>query len=138
MNNPVYFNETYRRVRVVKHLPDMFPIRNGLKQGNCLLSLLFNFSLEYAVRSVQVNQDGLKSNGTHKFLVYADGVNILGVSVHTIKKNTEALLVGSKGFGLEMNDGKNKYMVKTLDQNVGRSHNIKIEEVEQVTYLGQT
>ena len=32
--NKIYLNETYSRVRVGKHLPDMFPIRNGLKQGD--------------------------------------------------------------------------------------------------------
>jgi len=63
----------------------MFPIKNGLKQGDALLSLLFNFALEYTIRRVQVSQDGLKLNGTHQLLVYTnDDVNILGGSVHTI------------------------------------------------------
>jgi hypothetical protein len=48
---------------------------------------------------VQVNQDSLKLDGTHKLLVYADDVNILGGSVHTIKKNTEALVVATKETG---------------------------------------
>jgi hypothetical protein len=43
--------------------------------------------LEYAIRRFQANQEGLKLNGTHQLLVYADGVNILGGSVHAIKKN---------------------------------------------------
>ena len=70
------------RVRVEgKHLSDMFPIRNDLKQGDAISPLLFNIALEYAIRRVQVNQDDLKLNSTHQFLVYADDVNILGGSL---------------------------------------------------------
>jgi len=57
--------------------------------------LLFNFALDYAIRRVQVNQDGLKFNVIYELLVYADDVNILDGSVHTIKKNTEASVVAS-------------------------------------------
>jgi hypothetical protein len=80
-------------------LSDIFPIRNCWKQGNVLLSLLFNFILVYAIRTFQLNQDGLKLNDTHQLLVNADDVHILGVSVHTNKKNTKALLVASKQTG---------------------------------------
>jgi hypothetical protein len=71
--------------------------------------LLFNFALEYAIRRVQVNQDGLKLNGTHQILLYAVGVNILGGGVHTIKKNAEALLVASKETRLEVNANETRY-----------------------------
>jgi hypothetical protein len=54
------------------------------------------------MRRVQANQDGLKSNGTHQLLAYADDVNILGGGVCTIKKNTEALVVVIKEIGLEV------------------------------------
>jgi hypothetical protein len=63
----------------------MIPSKNGLKKGDALSPLLFSFALEYAIRRAYVNQDGLKLNGTYH-LGYADDVNILGGSVHTINK----------------------------------------------------
>jgi hypothetical protein len=65
----------------------------------------------------------LKLNGTHQLLVYAD--DVLGRSIHTIKKNTEALVVASKEIGLEVNAEKTKYMVMSLDQNAGQNYNIR-------------
>ena len=58
-------NETYGRVCVGKHLSDMFPIKNGLKQGDALPQFLFNFALGYAIRTVQVNHNGLILNSIH-------------------------------------------------------------------------
>jgi hypothetical protein len=74
----------------------MFPIRNGLKKGDVLLPLLFNFSVKYATRRVQVNQDGLKLNGTYQLFDFADDVNVLGGNVLTIKKNTVAFVFASE------------------------------------------
>ena len=70
----------------VHRLSDMFRMKNGLKQGDALTPLLFSLALEYAIRRVQVNQNGLKVNATLKLLVYVDNDNILGGSVDTIKK----------------------------------------------------
>jgi hypothetical protein len=95
------------------------------------------------IRTVQINQDGLKLNGTHQLLVYADDVNVLGGNVHTMKKNTQALLVSSKETGIEVNTDKTQHMVMSRDQNAGRRCNINIdnnssERVEEFKYLGKT
>ena len=71
--------ETYSRVRVGKNVSDALSPR------------LFNFALEYTIRSVQVNKEGLKLNGTYQLLAYADDVNI-----HTLKENAEALLAATR------------------------------------------
>jgi hypothetical protein len=65
----------------------IFPVQHGLKQGNALSSF-FKFVLNYVVRKLQVNQVGLKLNGTRHLLVYADDVNLLGDDIDTTKKNT--------------------------------------------------
>ena len=62
-------NETCSRDQVGKNLSDVFSVRNGLKQGDDLKPLLFNFTLEYTSRRVQVNQNSM--NGRHQLLVYA-------------------------------------------------------------------
>ena len=83
----------------------------------------------------------MKLNGIHQFLVYADDVNILGGSVHTVQEKVEALIMESKKIGLEVNVDKSKYMVIYGDQNAGRIYNIKtdnisIGKVEEFKYLG--
>jgi hypothetical protein len=67
--------------------------------------------LEYTISVVHVNQNGLKLNGTHQLLVYADEVNILGGSIQTIKESTEALVVTNKENELEGNADKSKYII---------------------------
>jgi len=112
--------ETYSTVRVGKNVSDRFPIRNGLKREDALSPTIFNFALEYAIRRVQVNQDGLKLNGTHQFLAYADDVNYWEEALHTLKENEEALVAATRETGLEVSADKTKYMVMSRDQNAGR------------------
>jgi hypothetical protein len=215
----VCLNETYSEVHTGKHLSDNFPFQNGLKQGDALMPLIFNFALEYAIHKVQENQLGLKLNETHHLLVYADDVNLLGDNVHgyhkekhnkqtnsvvfawsaqqipmavsfgfldqsryfleiapqlfsqgsvglklngthklliyadnvnppsdnitTIKKNKDTLIGGSKEGGVEVNAEKTMYMLLSHHQNAGQNNDLKtgnrcFENMVQFKYLGTT
>jgi hypothetical protein len=84
---------------------------------------------------------GLKLNGTHQLLAYADDVNLLGDNIDTVEKNTKALIDASKKVGLEINVEKTKYMLLSRHQNAGQNRDIKIanRSFENVfKYLGTT
>jgi hypothetical protein len=71
-----------------------------LEPRRCFIAIAFNVDLEYAIRRVRANQEGLKLNGKHH---YAGGVYILVGSILTIKKNTEASVKATKEIELEVN-----------------------------------
>jgi len=91
--------ETFSRFRVGKNVSDRFPIRNGLKQGDVLLPM-----------------------------AYADDVNILAESMHTLRENAESLVAATRKIGLEVSADETKYMVMSRDQNEGRIQSVRIDK----------
>jgi hypothetical protein len=135
-------NETYNTVRIGKYQSDKFPIQNGLKQGDALSPLFFNFALEYAIKRVHENQEKLKLKGAQQFSAYADAVDTVGENIDTMT-NTETSLDASKEVGLEVNPEKTICMLMSCSQKIGQKHSIKIanrssEDVANFKYLGAT
>jgi hypothetical protein len=114
--------ETYSIVEVDKNFSVTFPIENTLREGDASSSVLFQLSfLENSIRRVQANEMDVKLNGTHQLIVYSDDVIILGGSIHTTKKNTEALVTASKQIVLEVNTENSKYIVLSRNQYAGQN-----------------
>jgi hypothetical protein len=80
------------------------------------LPLLFNFALEYAITKIEEKQMGMKLNGAHQILVYADDINLLGDNINTKQKNTGVLIGASKKIGLEVKAERTKYMLMLRHQ----------------------
>jgi hypothetical protein len=68
------------------------------------IAIYFQFLLEYAIRKVRANHEGLKLNGARQMLVYGDDIKMVGGSggQYIVKKGTDTLLVASKETGLEV------------------------------------
>jgi hypothetical protein len=118
--------ETYGEVRIGKYLCENFPNKNYLKEGDALSPLLFNFDSENAIRKIQENQVGLKLNGTHQLLIYADNINVLGDNRDTIKKSTQNCIDCSKEAGLEVYGEKTKHKFMSCHRNARQNLYIKI------------
>jgi hypothetical protein len=114
-----------------------------LKTSRWFIVTAFQLCFTTCPIKVQKNQAGLKLNGTHQLLVYADDINLLGDNTNIIKKNTGAITDASKDVALEVNTEKSKYVLMPHHQNSGQNHNIKmankfLKNVAKNKYLGIT
>jgi len=91
-----------------------FSVETGLRQGDALSLTLFNIALESVVREV-LDDDvtGLRIRGGHQntLAAYADDIIIMGETEEDLKRSAEKLISKGKEIGLQVNEGKTKYLI---------------------------
>ena len=89
----------------IGYLPDTFPIKESLKQGDVFSSLPFNSTLVCAIIRVQENQEGLQLSVTDTSASIMCWWHFLRGNRQTMKKNTKLLLDAGREISLEVNTG---------------------------------
>jgi len=82
-------NDRTRRVRIGNNMSDSFKICNGLKQGDALSPLLFNFAFEYSILKIKEDKEGLSLNCLYQLFVYADDVDLIGDDMDALQSSTD-------------------------------------------------
>ncbi|KAG7296948.1 hypothetical protein JYU34_019852 [Plutella xylostella] len=130
------------QVRVGGEMTEPFPVVTGLKQGDALSPMLFNLVLEYVLRKVLTLEVGIKLNGRHKVVGYADDLALLGETSAEVRAMADVLGTEALKVGLRINHDKTEYLNMTRSRNnrvadlqVG---NIQYKGVVKFKYLGCT
>jgi len=131
----------HSQIKIQLKLSTPFIIHMGIRQGDALACLLFNTTLECAIRKTGIQTKGTTFYKLVQLMAYADDIVITGRSLASIKEGFHLLEEASKEVGLVINEGKTKYMVAANTQNCSKPCTIKIgrysfEKVESYTYLG--
>lgn len=141
----ITLTETENRVKINHKLSEKFEVKEGVRQGDPLSSVLFNLALEGIIRKANINRMGLIYRKTHQCLAYADDLVIIARSRKQLKDVTRRLETNAARIGLYFNEQKTKYMECTdqkfvkgrylkIEASRGRTYNF--EEVDSFTYLG--
>lgn len=131
------------KVRIGSNLSDPFETKDGLRQGDGLAQLLFNFILEYAMRNARIEMNGTIYNKSCQILAYADDIDLITRTENSLKENFVAIEQASKNVGLTINEHKTKYLVATRNQQTQQQRqttitigDYNIEQVDSFVYLG--
>jgi hypothetical protein len=107
--------------------------REWSKTRRCFIATVFQLLFRICrYETPGKTQVGLKLNGTHQLLIYADNINLVGDNIDSIKKITETLTDASKEVGLEVNAEKTKYMLLSRDQNAGLTDRLKMSNSSNI------
>jgi hypothetical protein len=98
--------------------------------------MLCNFTFEQTIRKVKENQVGLKLNGAHQHLAYADDANLLGDNTDSTKKSKVTLIDASKEVYLEAKAEKTNYMFSSSHQNQGKIMTEMVSKCDRVHIFG--
>lgn len=136
---------TENRVKINNRTTEKFLVREGVRQGDPLSSVLFSLVLEKVIQDSKINRSGLMYQKKHQCLAFADDLVILARSKTELKEVIQRLEEQAQKRGLYINETKTKYMEWTDEEfqkdsffklNTNRGKTYKFEEVEQFTYLG--
>ena len=136
------YTDTQCKVRIGKISTDPFRIKSGLRQGDIMSPILFNFALEKVYRVTAAASHGLRiGERSIKMLAYADDVDIIAENKYELSGSAVIWNETAKRAGLQINVEKSKVMVTTRNENtrgaqVGEIGNMDFEKVSEFKYLG--
>jgi hypothetical protein len=132
-------NGTRYQVKVDNALSDEFDVLTVLIQGDVLSPLLFNIALKKVIRSVQINNRGVKIDEiVLDVLGFADDINILGEDKESVVQNTTSMINEARKIGLTINE---KTIVMETENSEDENLAIKdyvFKKIQSFKYLGAT
>jgi sorting nexin-29 len=127
------------RIKISSSLSEPFFTEKGLRQGDSLSCLLFNIALEKTIRDSGINTNGTILHRTVQLLAFADDIDIIGRTKHSVIDAFVALESTAKEMGLVINADKTKFLIatnKTPDPSPLKIMTYSFETVSQFKYLG--